>query len=181
MKKIRVLLMTVLAMLMITAVCYAESMYPATLDNGNLVLVDGHMGVGQYADRSSVAVQRYNPPDYQLSINIVNVTFSEEHYRVHHSYHNCPYTYGNVLTLSFRYNWDRKSVSRQHYDGTWADWNINRDNSHADGNPLVPNTAEVAFVSAYKMRFYNTTMGYSPTLKRYFRVISEDFYRTLGI
>ena len=36
-------------------------------------------------------------------------------------------------------------------------------------------------LSEYKMRFYNTTMGYSPTLKRYFRVISEDFYRTLGI
>ena len=46
---------------------------------------------------------------------------------------------------------------------------------------LKPSSFTPILVSAYKMRFYNTTMGYSPTLKRYFRVISEDFYRTLGI
>ena len=32
--------------------------YPTTFDNGNLVLVDGGMGVGCYTDRSSVAVER---------------------------------------------------------------------------------------------------------------------------
>ena len=33
-------------MMLITTVCNAESIYPETLDNGNLVLVDAHMGVG---------------------------------------------------------------------------------------------------------------------------------------
>ena len=81
----------------------------------------------------------------------------------------------------FRYNWDRKSVSHQRYDGTWHDWDINRDNCHADGQPFIPNTAETAFVAAYNMRFYNETMGYHPVLKEYYRVIGEEFYRTLGI
>ena len=60
-------------------------------------------------------------------------------------------------------------------------WDINRDHSYADGDPFIPHTAEVAFVSACKMRFYNDTMGYSPSLQQYHRVIDEDFYRRLNI
>ena len=86
-----------------------------------------------------------------------------------------------VRTKCFRYNWNRKSVSYQRYDGTWHDWDINRFNCHADGQPLIPNTAETAFVAAYNMRFYNETMGYNPVLKESYRVIGEEFYRTLGI
>lgn len=51
-----------LAMLLLSAAALAN--YPTTLDNGNLVLVDGGMGVGRYADRTSVVVERYAPPDY---------------------------------------------------------------------------------------------------------------------
>ena len=31
------------------------------------------------------------------------------------------------------------------------------------------------------MRFYNETMGYNPVLKEKYRVVGEEFYRTLGI
>jgi hypothetical protein len=168
-------------MVMMTIVCHAEPLYPQTLDDGNLVLVDAHMGVGAYADRSSVAVQKYEPPNYQIAINIVGVQFSEEYFKAHQNYLHSPYTMDGVRTECFRYNWDRKSVSHQRYDGTWHDWDINRFNCHADGQPFVPNTAETAFVAAYNMRFYNETMGYNPVLKENYRVISEYFYRILGI
>ena len=181
MKKIGILLIMVLTMLMITVKCCAYPLYPQTLDNGNLVAVDGHMGVGVYADRSSVVVQRYEPPNYQIAIDIVAVQFSEDYFKAHQNYLHSPYTKINRRTDCFRYNWDRKSVSHQRYDGTWHDWDINRDNCHADGQPFVPNTAETAFVAAYNMRFYNETMGYHPVLKEYYRVIGEEFYRTLGI
>ena len=82
--------------------------------------------------------------------------------------------------MYFRYNWDRKSMA-YHTKNGWMDWNINRDYCHADGYPLIPFTAETAFVSAYNMRFYNETMSYSPRLKEKRRVIEESFYRTLGI
>ena len=54
--KMRTVMLT-MAIMLLSAVAFANP-YPATLDNGNLVLVDGGMGVGRYADRSSVAVEQ---------------------------------------------------------------------------------------------------------------------------
>ena len=41
--------------------------------------------------------------------------------------------------------------------------------------------AEVAFVSACNMRFFNDKLGYSPVLKQHRRVIDEQLYFRLGI
>ena len=63
-------------------------------------------------------------------------------------------------------------------------WDINRENSHADGNPLIPNAAEVAFVSAYNMRFFDDTEGSFISMNNKMhrvRVIKEEFYARLGI
>jgi hypothetical protein len=84
--------------------------------------------------------------------------------------------------MQFRYNWDNKTVSWfSNRNDSWKKWNINRDNSFADGQPLIPNTAEAAFVAAYNMRFFDDTEGYSPALKKKRRVIDETFYERLGI
>ncbi len=177
----RLLALTAL-LLMMSAVAFAN-IYPAALDNGMLVLVDGGMGVGRYADRSSVSVERYEPPFYQIAINVVPVTFSDDYWRQHDTYVGGPYTIGEAYTLHFRYYWGSKSVSfRWHSWGDgWRDWDINRDNSHAEGEPLIPYTAEVAFVSAYNIRFFDGKTGYSPVLKGHRRVIDESLYRVLGI
>ncbi len=154
--------------------------YPGTLDSGNLVLVDGGMGVGIYAIRSSVSVDYYNPPIYEISINYVPVTFSEDYYRRNSTYSGGPYTIGNPNRLRFRYNWNSKIISYIR-NGQWYDWDFRRDYSHAEGYPRIPYTAEVAFVSAYNMRFLNNKQYYSPSLKKYYRVIDEDLYSRLGI
>ena len=179
-KKIKLLLL-ILTMVMMSVVGYAETIYPETMNNGNLVLVDGGMGVGKYVDRSSVSVQRYEPPYYQIAINIVNIRFSDDYWSQHGTYVGGPYKISKEYTALFRYNWNRKLVSHQHHDGIWRDWDINKNHSHADGDPFVPYAAETAFVSAYNMRFYNNTMGYSPISKGKYRVISEAFYRKLGL
>ena len=154
--------------------------YPDTLDNGNLVLVDGGMGSGYYADRSSVQVEQYAPPQYQLSIKVVGVAFSDEYLRSHGTYIGGPYTMGDGITFKFCYNWDRKVISYQRGE-TWLDWDVNHDYSHAEGNPMIPYAAEVAFVSAYNMRFFDDKMGYSPVLKKHLRVIDEKLYLRLEI
>ena len=79
-------IMTVLLtlVLMLAMVATALANYPGTLDGGNLVLVDGGMGVGYYAGRSSVKVEKYAPPKYQLAINVVGVEFSDEYWRPVH-------------------------------------------------------------------------------------------------
>ncbi|MBO5650426.1 MAG: hypothetical protein J5908_02900 [Selenomonas sp.] len=170
--------LTLITLLLLSAAAFAN--YPATLDNGNLVLVDAGMGVGRYADRSSVAVERYAPPDYQIAINLVSVNFSDDYWRQHETYIGGPYTLGDVFTLRFRYHWGRKSIAYQ-FGQQWQDWDINRDYSHAEGDPMIPNTAEVAFVSAYNMKFFGDKTGYSPVLKKQRRVIDDSLYRALGI
>ena len=169
-----------MAALIVSATAVFASSYPATLDNGNLVLVDAGMGVGKYADRSSVIAERYAPPDYQLAISIVQVFFSDEYWRVHGTYLGSPYTVKEPYTRRFRYNWDRKVMA---YDrnGGWHDWDVNRDYSHAEGEPLIPNAAEVAFVSAYNMRFFGDKTGYSPVRNGERRIINERLYRALGM
>ena len=87
---------------------------------------------------------------------------------------------GDSLTLKFRYNWDRKVISYQRGEN-WLDRDINHDYCHADGDPMVPFTAEVAFVSAYNMKFFADKLGYSPVLKKHQRVIDEQLYLRLGI
>ena len=168
-----------MVLILLSAVAFANP-YPATLDNGNLVLVDGGMGVGRYADRSSVAVERYAPPDYQIAISMVSVTFSDEYWRSHGTYVGGSYKVGEPFTLHFRYNWDRKSVTYIRGE-RWQDWDTNHDYSHAEGEPLIPNAAEVAFVSAYNMRFFGDKTGYSPVLKRQRRIIEDSLYQVLGI
>ena len=111
---------------------------------------------------------------------MVGVEFSDEYWRSHETYIGGPYTKGDSFTLTFRYNWDRKVISYQR-GRTWLDWDVNRDYSHAEGDPMIPFAAEVAFVSAYNMRFFNDKLGYSPVLKKYQRVIDEQLYRRLGI
>ena len=181
MKRARLLLVMVLMTVMMAVVCCAEANYPPTLNNGNLVLVDARMGSAQYVDRSSVSVQRYEPPYYQIAINIVSIRFSDDYWSKHKTYVGGPYKVDNVHPAVFRYNWNRKLVSHLKRDGVWRDWDINRFNSHADGDPFVPYAAETAFVSAYNMRFYNNTMGRRPASNEKYRVINEGFYRTLGI
>ena len=61
-KNIKIAVLTVAAMIAISALAFAN-IYPAALDSGNLVLVDGGMGVGRYADRSSAVAENYAPPN----------------------------------------------------------------------------------------------------------------------
>ena len=167
-------------MLVIVASANGAGMYPETLENGKYVLVDGGMGVGKYIDRTTVMVENYNPPYYQIAIKMVGLEFSDSYWREHETYIGSPYKEGYSDTVRFRYDWDKKIVSYER-GNKWLDWDINHDYSHAEGAPFIPNAAEVAFVAAYNMRFFDQTMGYSPVLKRKVRVIDEELYRALGI
>lgn len=154
---------------------FAKDMYPATLEDGNLILVDGGMGVGYYVAKNSVNVREYAPPFYQIQIDFVPVVFSNEYYRENDTYVDGPYQMGEYDMLSFRYNWDTRTVFYQR-DKIWAVWNVQKNYSHAEGNPLIPNAAEVAFVAAYNMRFFNNQTGYGG-----YPVIKEKLYRALGV
>lgn len=173
--KILVKFLVVAAFLLASAAASAESTYPPTLNNGNLVLVDGGMGVGQYADKDSVDVERYAPPFYELSIDIFPVQFSDKYYRENNTYIGGPYVLGEPFRLYFRYNWDTRTVFNRQ-DKIWKVWDVNRNYSHAEGNPLIPYAAEVTFVHAYNLKFFGNM-----TNSNGYRVIDESLYDALGI
>ena len=161
---------------------FARTMYDETLNDGALVLVVGHMGHGRYADLSSVVVQQEAPPEYRIAINVVTIQFSDDYFREYKTYAGSPFTIRNTTQYVFRYHLNSKTI--WHYSerlNKWVLWDIDRDNTRADGQPLIPYTAEAAFAAAYDMRFFDDTEGYSPSRRQYSRVIDESFYNRLGI
>ena len=147
------------------SICIAGNL--DTLDGGNLIRVDGFHGYGIYAVRSSVDVELYNPPYYRIKINTITVNDNTGQR-------------GNINTYTFSYNWNNKTLAYlSHQKNEWVNWDINHEYSHAEGDPMIPHLAEVAFVSAYKIKFYGNmstnTYGY------WHRVISDKFYQYLGI
>lgn len=151
---LKIFIVSVIIFCVSNSAAFAADMYPATLGDGDFILVDGGMGVGRYADKKSVYVHEYKPPFYQIQINIVPVTFSDEYFKQNGNYIGSPYNAGEYYTLTFRYNWDTKTIFTQNLEGIWKNWDINRHYSHAEGNPLIPNAAEVAFFTAYHMKFF---------------------------
>ena len=178
-KKLRCALLTLVALVMLSVMAFAEN-YPATMADGDWVLIDGGMGVGYYADKNTVDVQQYAPPKYQITIKVISVQFSDEYWREHDTYIGGPYRVGEGFPMTFRYDWTTKSLFHER-DGKWLLWDTNRDYSHAEGNPMIPYAAEVAFATAYNMRFFNDKTYYSPFLKKHYRIIDESLYQVLGI
>ncbi len=82
--------------------------------------------------------------------------------------------------MRFHYHRDRKSIAYQ-FRNQWQDWDTNRDYGYAVGDPMIPNTAEVAFVSAYNMKFFGDKTGYSLVLNLQKCIINDSLYRALGI
>ncbi len=171
----RAIIFFLLAFVISTAACFAKDMYPSKLENGKLILVDAQMGVGIYADRSSVHVKECNPPNYEISIDVIPVTFSEEYYQSHGTYIGSPCEIGERNNHVFRYNSAKKTVSYND-NGEWKTWDINGEYSHADGDPQIPYTAETAFATAFQKKFYGNTKKNDKS-----KVIDNKFYKILGI
>ena len=158
-----------------SSVTSAESIYPETLENGNLICVDGGMGVGYYADKSSVSMDNYAPPFYELSIYIIPVNFSDKYYHEYGTYIDGPFTFGESFKLSFKYNWDSRTLFIKQNE-IWKVWGLKRSYSHAEGNPMNPNSAEVAFYSAYRMKFFGDKLNGNG-----YPVVSDGIHSALGI
>lgn len=117
--------------------------YPEYLGgDSNFILCDGKMGVAWYVDRSSLAVEKYEPPQYIIAVNVVTVNDADR---------------GNteiskVKTLRFFYNSDRGEMYIDQ-DGN-DNWRyLDPDGSWAQRGVALP-AGEIAFALAYHMKFY---------------------------
>lgn len=136
-----------LVVLLTASAAFAE--YPKYLGGDrNYILCDGHMGVGFYVDRSSLNVQKYDPPQYIISIKVISVENADRGST----------EMGRVQTKRFFYNYDLRQmyVAR---DGN-EDWRyLNPKGSWAETGVVMP-AGEMAFALAYHLKFYGKTASF---------------------
>ena len=117
--------------------------YPKFLgDDPNYILCDGQMGVGWYVDRSSLNVEKYDPPQYIISVDVVTVNDADR---------------GNTdiresKTFRFFYNSD---LGQMYIDQDGNDnWRYLDPNGSRAATGVSMPAGEIAFALAYRMKFY---------------------------
>lgn len=120
-----------LGVILSTSVAMAN--YPKYLNGDkNYILCDGIQGVAIYAIRNSLKVERYNPPNYIISIDV---------------------TENGRMTHCFAYDWETKKAWIIEDNGNWTliDPNVTM---HIIGK--YADRAEMAFYLAYKKKFWGS-------------------------
>lgn len=144
MKKI-LLLISLICTLLLAGTSMAYNPYPDHLGgDDNYILVDGHMGTAWYLDRSSLYVEKYEPPQYIIAVNVCQVNNADR---------------GNtaisrVLTERFFYNWNLRQMYVDRNGG--SNWRYLDPNGSWAATGIVMPAGEMAFYLAYDMRFYGS-------------------------
>ncbi|WP_027396247.1 hypothetical protein [Anaerovibrio lipolyticus] len=161
MKKI---VLMILSLLLLSFAAMASANYPTYLNgNRNLILCDGHMGSAWYVDRTTLNVEKYNPPQYIISVNII--TASSAYNNVNDFYNGGEGKITGVRQARFFYNWDLREM---YFDTTGKDgWRfLPPSGSWAETSVFMP-AGETAFYLAYKMKFYGR------------KVFNDEFYEKI--
>lgn len=113
------------------------AVYPKYLDdNPKIVLAYVAMGDGIYVDTTSIVCQVYNPPKYQLAVNIITYDKNKE--------------WRGYRTKYFRYDYDNgtifDSIDKQEWFGPV---DLKRDQSYATQRALA--IAKITWKAAYNM------------------------------
>lgn len=141
MKKFFLLLLSLCLFLM--AGTASANMYQRFLnDDPNYVMVDGHTGEAWYLDRSSLYVEKYEPPQYIIVANICYVPRAI----------NGSTTITKVTTHRFFYNWDLRQMYHDR-DGNSNRVYLNPNGDWAHTGIVMP-AGEMAFYVAYHMKSY---------------------------
>ena len=170
MKRMAVMLigLFVLALPVVTSANYA------TYLNGdrNFILCDGHMGTAWYVDSSSLVVQRYEPPQYVIAVNVVTARSAvgdEDDF-----YSGGRGVMTDVRTMRFLYDWD--ACAMYAWNDAEMDWYyLPPGGSWAETGIVMP-AGEIAFYLAYHMKFYGSKPFYNAFLKRDVAVYNDEFY-----
>ena len=115
-----ILFLVVMWSMMTVSVAMAYNPYPPHLnDDNNYALCDGHMGTAWYVDKSSLIVEKYEPPQYILSIKVVKVNEADRGNT----------NIADVKTFRFSYSYnlkkmfvDRDNQSNWRYLDPWGCW-----------------------------------------------------------
>lgn len=172
----RRIILILVGMMILCFSSVASANYPTYLNGDrNLILCDGHMGVAWYVDRTTLNVQKYAPPQYIITVNVV--TASSAYNNEEDFYNGGKGKITEVRRMRFFYNWDLKEM---YIDTTGRDgWSfLSPTGSWAETGISMP-AGEIAFYLAYKMKFYGSKQYYDSYLGKYTTVFGDDFYESI--
>ena len=161
MKKILLLLFSLC--LFLTA--SPASANPFLNDDPNYVWVDVNQGKCWYIDRSSLYVEKYEPPQYIIVTNVCTVPRA--------SYGETTIT--NVFPMRFFYNWKENKMYVDKKFGT-SDWMYLQPLGPAYINRLNMPAGEMAFYLAYHKKFYGRYKYSSATYRYPISLFTDEFY-----
>ena len=120
---------------------------------------------GWYVDKSSLNVQRYDPPYYVIAVNVVTVPDAAGGNQ----------SMNNVKTFRFFYNIDQKGMYIDQHTGNddWALLDV-EDPAERAGLPMA--IGEAAFYQAYHMKFYGSKTFLDAKTQKQKPVYDDDFY-----
>lgn len=122
----------------------AES-YPVYLnEDRNYILCDAYKETAWYLDRSSLNVQKYDPPQYIIAVNVVTVPDADRGGT----------DINGVRTFRFFYNYELK---RMYVDLSLTDaWRYLDPNGDWAATDISLPVGELSFALAYNMKFYDS-------------------------
>lgn len=131
-------------------------------------MIWGHTRVATFIDRTSIAVQRYDPPYYIIAVKVFYAPDGG---------------YGDMMgchTERFYYNYDITKMYMDKKAGT-NDWIYLYPTYHDTVNSENKTVGEAAFYLAYHMKFYGAYRWKDIQFpdSNYEDVFSDDFYRNL--
>ncbi|WP_051598471.1 hypothetical protein [Selenomonas ruminantium] len=172
--KIAVCLVLMSALLLCSNTVSEANQYPDYLNGDrNWVLVNAKQGMAWYMDKSSVAVQKYAPPNYQIAVNVVTVSLSSNGFEL--DLINSPRVY-ETETHYYYYNWDSRKMYR--LDTMANKWNYMPPvGDYASTSHVIE--GELAFYAAYHMKFYGGKQWMDSATNRYETAVSDSAYMLL--
>lgn len=146
MKLFRVLALLISTLILTFSISLASSIYPPYLNGDtNLKLIDGHMGTGYYYDSTSVVNMLYNPPYYQIAVNVAVVPDA----------HKGNTAISRVIPLRFYYNIDKPEILLLNNNTGYPITYLHPDQPLSISRVRLP-AAEKAFYQIYNLRFFDS-------------------------
>ena len=171
-KKLRFVRLIIISFLLLGPLSISEaSNYPDYLNGDpNWIMVNAKQGVAWYMDRSSVAVQKYEPPNYQIAINVVRVSLSSNGFDL--DLVNSPIIH-ETETHYYYYNWDsRKMYALDRRTNQWG--YMPPVGTYASTSHVIE--GELAFYVAYHMKFYGGKQWKNEELGGYSVAVPDEVY-----
>ena len=152
----RKMFLFVLAVMLMQGITTAECGVPAQFLFGdeNYIYCTGHTGVLFYADKSSVNVMEYDPPEYMISVDVVAASDMYKRSKIDLEPERTKIS--EPKTYIFLYNWDNKEIYV--LDEETQKWKfVNPNGTWADSG-ITLSASMLAFKLAYGIKFSDASV-----------------------